>query len=187
MKKKYKLFSLIIMSIIISCTIKYIPVPSKMVSVTDNHAVIKMKNYIIITENKYWVKEPQNLTDYFTTFYITIINRTEDKIKIIPQDFSLLDENGNQFDIIDNEQIEKLLLPQEIKFEPIINVTDKQQQLLENWINARKNLMSESFHFGSILPKARKSGFIFFTRLPSDNKKCDLIFKDNKINFIRGD
>jgi hypothetical protein len=58
---------------------------------------------------------------------------------------------------------------------------------LEDWREAKKNLILESYSFGVILPNAQKSGFIFFPRLQSKNNYCTIIFQDEQLQFIRSD
>ncbi len=188
----------LIMVIISSCTIKYIPVKSENVIITDDYAVIKTKGWTFAAENKYWIKEPQNLTDYFTTFYIQVKNRQNNDFEIQASDISLLDEDGNQFDVVSLDYIEKLLLPKQLEYLVIANIeseklTDTQQlfedqrRILEEWREAKKNLITYSLSFGKIIPGAKKSGFIFFPKLVSDNKSCQLVYRNNTIQFVRGD
>jgi hypothetical protein len=186
------------MVIISSCTIKYIPVKSENVIITDDYAVIKTKAWTFAAENKYWIKEPQNLTDYFTTFYIQVKNRQNKDMEIKSSDISLLDEEGNQFDVVSLDYIEKLLLPKQLEYLVIANIeseklTDTQQlfedqrRILEEWREAKKNLITYSLSFGKIISGAKKSGFIFFPKLASGNKSCQLVYRNNKIQFRRGD
>jgi hypothetical protein len=211
------------MVIISSCTIKYIPVKSENVIITDDYAVIKTKGWTFAAENKYWIKEPQNLTDYFTTFNIQVKNRQNKDMEIKSSDISLLDEDGNQFDVVSLDYIEKLLLPKQLEYLVISNIenekltdtqqlfedqrrileewreaeneklTDTQQlfedqrRILEEWREAKKNLITYSLSFGKIIPGAKKSGFIFFPKLASSNKSCQLVYRNNKIQFVRGD
>ncbi|MCK4312285.1 MAG: hypothetical protein KAW88_06085 [Candidatus Cloacimonetes bacterium] len=199
MINKKKLFPLLIvlMLIITSCTVKYMPVESQDVKVTDGFAVVKTKAWTFAIENKYWIKEPQNLTDFFTTFYVSITNRHKKEMEIGPSDISLLDEEGNQFDVVLLDYIEQMLLPKQLDYLIITNleedlietqeIFEDHRRILDEWREAKKNLITHSFHFGKILPGAKKSGFIFFPKLASKNNSCQIIFHNNKINFIRGD
>ena len=184
--KKIKLIiALILTGILFSCSIRYIPVKTVGVRIDNDFAIVKTKEFILTISNKYWIKDPQNLTDYFTTFYVSVRNRTNKNLSVQPSDFVLLDEYGNQYDAVLPEQVLDLMLPQEIGFDSLIDITPEERQIKEDWQNAKNDLMYESFHFGKIYPGARKRGFIFFPRLKSENKKCKIIFKGKEINFVR--
>ena len=72
-----------ILSIVFSsCSIKYVPVKSADIAITDDFAVLKDKDVTFAVENRYWIKDPQNLTDYFTTFYVSIKNNANHTIEI---------------------------------------------------------------------------------------------------------
>ena len=196
-KKRLLLLLIVLMLIITSCTVKYMPVESQDVKVTDDFAVVKTKAWTFAVENKYWIKEPQDLTDYFTTFYVSIKNRHKKEMEINPSDINLLDEEGNQFDVVMLDYIEQMLLPKQLDYLVITNleedlietqeIFEDHRRILDEWREAKKNLITYSFHFGKILPGAKKSGFIFFPKLDSKNNSCQIIFHNNKINFIRGD
>ncbi|MDO9576847.1 MAG: hypothetical protein Q7J16_03100 [Candidatus Cloacimonadales bacterium] len=183
-----------------SCTIKYLPVASSDISITDDFAVIKAKDITFAIENQYWIKEPQNLTDYFTTFYVSIKNNTDHYIDVDIDDIIMLDEQDNQYNIVGIDYIETMLLPKQIEYLVIntIEESDDQkldaQQFLENqkdalekWREAKTNLITYSLSFGTIYPGAKRSGFIFFPRLLSKNNKCKILFRDKTIEFIRSD
>lgn len=163
------------------------PISSENVKIQDDFAILETAEVIFAVENRYWNEEPENITDYFTTFYITVKNKTDDKMKIDSSDIGLLDERGNQFDVVDTKYIENLLLPREFEFDQITDISEDQPRILEDWREAKKNLIIRSFSFGTILPNAQKSGFIFFPRLSSKNNYCSIIFKNNQLEFIRSD
>ena len=196
----YLLSLIMIIFSLVSCTIKYVPVPTQHIVISDDFAVMKDTEFTFAVENQYWIKEPQNLTDYFTTFYISVKNRTSDKMDIDLGDVVLLDENGNQFDAVTTEYIEQMLLPKQLEY-LIINTIEEndnekitaedalreRQNRLEDWREAKQNLLTYSFHFGNILPNAKKSGFIFFPKLPAKNNRCKVVFRNREIEFIRSD
>ena len=194
------LFAAVLCCVFSSCTIKYVPVASPNISITDDYAVIKSKDITFAIENQYWIKEPQNLTDYFTTFYVSIKNNSKQKIEINAHDIILLDENENQYDLVSIDFIERMLLPKQIEYLVIENIDESeqpvmdanqiledQQEALEKWRESQANLITYSLTFGTIHPGARRSGFIFFPRLLSKNNKCKIVFQDNMIEFIRSD
>ncbi|NQT64689.1 MAG: hypothetical protein HQ554_00725 [FCB group bacterium] len=191
----FPLFLLIL--ILTACTIKYIPVETDGVIITDDFGVKRTKAYTFAAANEYWNKEPQELTNYFTTFYITIQNREREEMQAEITDFGLIDQNGNQFDVVTQEYIENLLVPRQIDYllineneEELIDTEEffnEQKQVMEEWRIAQNNLITYSFHFGKILPGAKKSGFIFFPKLESQNAECELRYNNMSINFIRLD
>ncbi len=64
---------------------------------------------------------------------------------------------------------------------------NEQKQVMEQWRTAQNNLITYSFHFGKILPGAKKSGFIFFPKLESGNAECELRYNSMGIKFVRFD
>ncbi len=200
-KSKLTAIILGVISIIIaSCSVKYIPIPTENISISGDFAVIKSQQLTFAIENKYWIKDPQNLTDYFTTFYVTIKNNTKNRLEILEEDIVLLDEFGNQFDLVSLDYIENLLLPKQIEYLVIdrieeaesspadrLDILEKQKRTLEKWREAKKNLITYSLHFGTLHPGAQKSGFIFFPKLSSQNNRCKILFQDDEIEFIRSD
>jgi hypothetical protein len=172
---------------LLSCSVKYLPVAGGGVTVQDDFGIIKTEEMIFIANHRYWNLEPKNISDYFIAFHITIQNRTAQTIEINSQELSLIDEEGNQYDALPLEYIETLLLPDELRYEYIPELTETLTQLIENWRDARQNLMRESFHFGRVLPNAKRSGFVFFNKLPSSHKRCDINFQDKTITFEKYD
>ncbi len=196
--KSLKIILLLLITVFfISCTIKYLPFKEKGIIISEGYGIIKNDDFIFAAANEYWVKEPQNLTNYFTTFHISISNKTKEKMKITPMDITLLDEDENQFDTVDLEFIEKMLLPKQLEYLVIKNIEDDsdifrslmedQKNILEEWREAQRNLITYSFRFGETLPGAKKSGFIFFPKISSSNYSCQIIFRGISIQFTRGD
>ncbi len=196
----YLLSLIMVIFSLVSCTIKYLPIPTQHIVISDDFAVVKETDFTFAVENQYWIKNPQNLTDYFTTFYISVKNRTSEKMNIEPGDVVLLDENGNQYDAVTIDYIEQMLLPKQLEYLIINTIEDdnniktssedtlrEKQDRLEEWREAKQNLLTYSFHFGNILPSAKKSGFIFFPKLPAKNNKCKVIFRNRDVEFIRSD
>jgi hypothetical protein len=195
---KRSIFSLLLLVLIFSaCTIKYVPVQTDGVTIADDFGVNRTKAYTFAAANEYWNKEPQELTNYFTTFYVSIQNRTRDELQVEVNDFGLIDQNGNQFDVITHDYIEKLLAPRQIDYllinenkEELLDTEEffnEQKAVMEEWRTAQNNLITYSFHFGNIMPGAKKSGYIFFPKLESENAECELRYDDRSIKFIRLD
>jgi len=178
---------LILMGVILytGCSLKYLPEKTPGISVLESAAILENEELYFTIENKLWTKEPEDLTDYFTTFYITIRNRTPDILEINSDDIILLDDEDNQYDIVPQDYIEQLLLPHELEFSQFTD-SDNQAYLIDEWRKSKQNLITHSFHFGRILSGAMKSGYIFYPKLDLKSTKCKIIFKNNSIKFIRG-
>jgi len=195
--KRYIISLLLIILLISACSIKYVPLETPDVTISDGFGIKRTKDFTFAAANDYWNKEPQELTNYFTTFYISIQNRTREVLQVEQSDFGLLDQNGNQYDIVTYEYIENMIAPRQIDYlmlneekKGLLETEDffsEQKQLTERWREAQNNLITYSFHFGKILPGAKKSGYIFFPKLESDNHDCELRFADSNIKFIRKD
>lgn len=185
MKKLKYIGILLLILFSIGCTTVYYPVSSQQVEVTDNFAVIKNDSLLLIVSYDFWVKEPQELTDYFISFNVTIKNRTREKMLVKPSDLSLLDELGNQYDAVLPEEILNLLIPEEILFDQFSQFDEETGIIYENWRESKNNLLTESLNYGAILPQAQKSGFVFFPKLKSKNNSCQFIYKDFKIDFLK--
>ena len=156
--KSLKIILLLLITVFfISCTIKYLPFKEKGIIISEGYGIIKNDDFIFAAANEYWVKEPQNLTNYFTTFHISISNKTKEKMKITPMDITLLDEDENQFDTVDLEFIEKMLLPKQLEYLVIKNIEDDsdifrslmedQKNILENCREPKGNWITNLFGF----------------------------------------
>lgn len=198
MKNIMILLILTLMSV--SCSTKYLPVSTSEVSISEDFAIVKQQDLTFAIENKLWVREPQNLTDYFTTFYVSIRNNSTKPIEIGLKDIVLLDMAGNQYDMVDLGYIESFLLPKQIEYLIISQIEDtnsltadrqqflkEQQDTLEKWRESKRNLITYSFHTGMLHPGAQKSGFIYFPKLDPQNREIQIFFRDKKIDFIRSD
>ncbi len=170
---------------ITGCAVIYYPAASEQVNIVDGFGVVKNDSLLLAVSYKFWVKEPQELTDYFSTFYITIRNRTDDRLTVLPDDISLLDEEGNQYDAVLPEEILNLLIPEEILFDQFNQFEEENSDIYENWREAKNNLLTDSFSYGAILPQAQKAGYVFFPRLKSSNQSCRFVYGDQIIEFIR--
>ena len=184
-KVKSGFLLIFLIGILTSCSVKYLPVPTKNITISEGYAIQKQEDYVFAVSNKYWIREPQNLTDYFTTFHISVKNKSSEKIEVAAADISLLDASGTQFDAVGTDYVLELLVPEEIAYDHYLEVPEEHRQIWENWREAKKYLMSDAFNFGTILPGATKSGFVFFPKLKSVNKKCSIVFKGKTINFER--
>ena len=176
---------ILLITILTGCSTLYIPVSSEEVFISEGYGVIKTEDFILAVSNKYWIKDPQELTDYFITFKISIKNLSSEKIIIYPEDINLIDENGNQYDIVLPEEVMSLLVPEEILFDQFNQFEQQDDQVYETWKESKNNLIMDTYNFGYTLPNAQKTGYIFFPKLKSKNQFCKIVFKDLEIDFIR--
>ncbi len=181
------IYFFILLFLLTSCAINYRPIPSKNIKISQDYAILKTKNYTLIIQYKYWIKTPQNLSDYFTTFYLTLINKSDKPINVEPNDIYLIDQNGKQYDIVPIEDIYNLMFSKDTNLQLLFDEKNQQeyQNLLQERQDAKRNIMNYSFSFGKLMVGAKKTGYIFFNKLPSDNKECKVIFKGHTIKFIR--
>ncbi|MCF7918588.1 MAG: hypothetical protein K9N06_01585 [Candidatus Cloacimonetes bacterium] len=198
MKKTWKFWywlSLLLLLVIGSCAVRYLPVGSPGAQIINDAYLYRDSDTELVAQCRYWSREPQNLNDYFTTFYVSVKNNKEQKLQVAKTDFALLDQNGNQFDPLTVEQIEDILLHNELQYLVIKNVEEKevdrlvtlndQTNILEEWRRAKRNLLSDSFGFGEIYPNAKRSGYIFFPKAKVSNDELTLIYKDKLLKFRR--
>ena len=198
MKKTWKLIFLLSMPLLMlisSCAVRYLPVGEPGAQVINDAYIYPDAETELVVQSRYWTQEPSNLNDYFTTFYVTVKNRTDKKLSIKKGDFALLDQEGNQSDPLSVEQIEDVLLHNELQYLVIKNVEkkerdrlvtlDDQSTILEDWRRAKRNLLSDSFGFGEIHPKAKRTGYIFFPKAGVKNEELTLIYKDKRFKFRR--
>jgi hypothetical protein len=167
------------------CSYRFMPVQSPQIRVTEEYGIVESDEYTIIAANRYWSHEPQELSNSFLTFSLVVQYTTKAPLNITPRDVLLLDERGNQMDIVPVESLTAMYKPQELVVTagPIDPMA--QDAAWNEWLKIQQNLSSESFHFGQIAPGARKQGFIFFHRLPSSATGCTLQVLSSAITFAR--
>jgi hypothetical protein len=178
------------------CTARYLPLPQDDVIISEYFGIVNQAEYQFAAESRYWSREPSELASYFSTFYVVIRNRAEADLSVELADFALIDANGNQYDPISNEYLERLIEPTQLDYflesddggSHFFDLEDElmeQKSTLEKWQQARENLIKYSFRFGQLRGGARKAGFIFFPKLEESNQNCSLIFGDSKIEFSK--
>ncbi len=196
MRKALKCGGIVILLMIISgCAVHYLPVGGEGVQVINDAYVYQDQDSELVAQNRYWVRDPQNLNDYFTTFYVTVKNRSNQKLDIANNDFALLDQNGNQSDPLSIEQIEDILLHNELQYLIVKNIEEQDEQkyitirdqtdTLEEWRRAKRNLISDSFAFGEIFPQAKRTGYLFFPKVNIKNDELTLIYRSQQMKFRR--
>ena len=157
-KVKSGFLLIFLIGILTSCSVKYLPVPTKNITISEGYAIQKQEDYVFAVSNKYWIREPQNLTDYFTTFHISVKNKSSEKIEVAAADISLLDASGTQFDAVGTDYVLELLVPEEIAYDHYLEVPEEHRQIWENWREAKKYLIRLYTDF----PKAKNRFDIIF-------------------------
>ncbi|MCF7912024.1 MAG: hypothetical protein K9M99_05820 [Candidatus Cloacimonetes bacterium] len=178
-----------------SCASHYLPVGGPGLTVINDAYLYQDTDYELVALNRYWVRDPQDLNDYFTTFLVTVKNRSGEKLNITNKDFALLDENGNQSDPLSLEQVQDILLNNQLQYLVVKNLEEQDEQklitirdqtdTLEEWRRAKRNLMSDSFTFGEIYPQAKRTGYLFFPKVNIKNDELTLIYRSQSLKFRR--
>lgn len=197
---KYMRFILpaVIIALLVSgCAMRYLPAGGDDLIIVGDAYIYHDNDAELVAQSRYWVKDPQDLNDYFTTFYVTVKNRTDQKLNISKSNFALLDQMGNQSDPLDAQQIEDILLHNELQYLVVKNIEEQedksfvsindysQTDKLKEWRRAKKNLISESFTFGEIFPQAKRTGYIFFPKADIKNDQLTLVYKGKLLKFSR--
>ena len=173
MKKFMILMFALIMT---SCATNYVPLPSKNISRSENYAILKTKTYTLIIDYRYWIKEPQNLTDFFTTFYVSIYNNTKLDIVVNLSDLYLVNEEGKQYDIVPIEDIYRVMIPRDDSFKFLTEDKNETQNIIAARQEARKNIMDYSLSYGKIMPGVKKpdTSFLIIYLIKIKNAKSFL-------------
>ena len=189
------LLGIVIILLLSSCATRYLPVGGKGLRVINDACLYQDADSEVVVQNRYWVRDPQNLNDYFTTFHVTVKNRSGEKLGINSNDFALLDQNGNQSDPLTVEQVEDILLHNQLQYLVVKNLEDQDEQklvtindqtdTLEEWRRAKRNLISDSFTFGEIFPQAKRTGYLFFPKVNIKNDELTLIYRTQPMKFRR--
>jgi len=170
---------------ITSCTVRYYPQPSDHITVIDGYAVMQVDGLSMAIMPRAWAREPQRVNDYFTTYYMVVINQTSNTITVSPEDISLLDDERNQYDALLYDDVAAVLMRDDFFLDRFSPTQDTYQTASDDRILGRAYLMQDSFHYGDILPNARKSGYLFFKKLSARNQKNIVMYKDQEIIFAR--
>lgn len=176
--------------LVTACSSGYLPQANKSVSVNNGYAVLDKEGVVLTLNYQQWVNEPQKLPQYYTSFYLTIRNRTEETITIKPESITLLDEDNNQYDLVSPAAISEILLSNEFFFNNWTQgsetlSSERHEEIINSRMLGRANIMQEAFHFGDILSGAQRKGYIFFNRLPSKNRRITISFADENIIFTK--
>ena len=166
-----------------SCALSYMPVKTDKIFINEDFALVNTEDFSLAVKSTYWSKEPELLSSYYSVFYFSLKNISDRKMTISSKDFSLLDENRNQHDVIKKEDMIEMLEYQMSDFDSMFIPPEERKTNLEKKLSGRRNIDKFVINFGDIMPNATKSGYIFFQELDSRNSKCSFIYKDTEIVF----
>lgn len=167
------------------CTTNYAPQISERVKIVDNYAVIQNEEVLFAVAPQLWTKDPQEVSNYYTTLYLTVKNQTKETITVHPNEIKILDEERNQYDVQSVEKVSEIFLWNDPFFDRFAPFNDKFEKSLNDRTLARANIYQDAFSFGDIMPGAKKSGYLFFNKLPTKNKQLTVIFDGEEIVFTR--
>jgi len=167
------------------CTTRYYPQPGDRITVIDNYAILETEDIAFAISPRFWTRDPQNISDFFTTFHLVIRNTSEHPVTILPGDIYLLDEEMNQYEAMTVAEVADIIFYNDFMRDKYRPFPDSFEPITGDRMTARANLMHDAFHYGEIFPGARKSGYIFFRRLPSRNSRSIILFKGEEILFLR--
>lgn len=180
------LFGLLFLFLLLtsSCALKYMPVPDQDLIISGETAVWKNNDILFSVSEKMWLKDPQYLSDHYTTFWVKIQNNSSQTIQIKRSDFALLDESRSQTDAQDSEEVLDLMLQDEsLYIDRFIMTIQSQQEKLQRRSTIQRNITLDSFAFGDILPRASKQGIIYFPKVSGRSKQLTLVYKQKEIIF----
>lgn len=180
------LFGLLFLFLLLtsSCALKYMPVPDQELIISGETAVWKNNDILFSVSEKMWLKDPEYLSDHYTTFWVKIQNNSSQTIQINRSDFALLDESRSQTDAQDSEEVLDLMLQDEsLYIDRFIMTIQSQQEKLQRRSTIQRNITLDSFAFGDILPRASKQGIIFFPKVSGRSKQLTLVYKQKEIIF----
>jgi len=182
----YYCLSLLFILFLTGCSTRFLPIQSPDLIIADDLAIYKSEGITLTVTEQMWIKDPQFLSDHYTTFWIKVQNNTSQPYKIRPSSFALLDEDRNQMDVQDQEQVLDLMLQNETLYiDRFLMSTQSQQEILQKRQLIQKNIMLDSFSFGDILPHASKQGIIFFPKVKGNINQLVFVFNNKEITFQR--
>lgn len=160
------------------------PVSDQGLIISGETAVWKNNDILFSVSEKMWLKDPQYLSDHYTTFWVKIQNNSSQTIQVNRSDFALLDESRSQSDAQDSEEVLDLMLQDEsLYIDRFIMTIQSQQEKLQRRTTIQRNITLDSFAFGDILPRASKQGIIYFPKVSGRSKQLTLVFKQKEIIF----
>ena len=187
METKYRVALNVLILLILSvigCGQHFMPIATDSVKTEEEYGVLKTDDIKLIAANRYWNMDPMDVSEYYTTYYVIIKNRSDSPVTVNPEDIKLADEFGNQYDAFPDEKVldfyeQRVLSKRAILYQDQDRITSLESE----YETTRRNLMQNSFYFGKLNPGNQKSGFIFFRRVPTNYKTHKLQYKNYEIEF----
>lgn len=171
---------------LVGCGYKYLPKPDKDLMISDDYAIWKQQDFVFTVTEQMWIKDPQYLSDHYNTFFVRIQNTSAQPILISKNQFAYLDENRTQTDPVTPDEVLDLMMRDESLYTDQFMVPiEKQQEIQQRKSTIQRNLITDSFQFGEILPRAAKQGFIYFPKAKNPLKEFILVFRNKEITFER--
>jgi len=184
--KTYIFYSIAFILLIVSgCATRYHPQPSEYVEVSNGYGVVEVDEVTFAISQKRWTTEPHKINDYFTTYHLIVKNNSTGKIQVSAEDITLLDEERNQYDALHYTDVGDILFRDNYRMDKFRPFQENSRISTDELMLARATLMQNSFHYGEIMPNARKTGYIFFYRISPRNQKSTIIFRGKEIDFIK--
>jgi len=171
--------------LLLGCTTRYYPQPGDRITIVDNYAILEKDGFAFAITPRFWTRDPQNISDFFTTFHVVIRNTSDKPISILPGDIYLLDEEMNQYETLTAAEVADIIFYDDFMRDKFRPFPDRFEPVTGDRLTARANLWQDAFHYGEIFPGARKSGYIFFRRLRARNVRSTILFRGEEIIFIR--
>ncbi|MCL2063007.1 MAG: hypothetical protein FWG98_01360 [Candidatus Cloacimonetes bacterium] len=178
------LFLLILLSLSLSCVSRYMPVAQNNIEVSDEFAILRTDDELMAIRVDLWNGEPQYLTEYFSSMFVRIQNRSSYPIRIIPTDFAMINENQMQYDLVPSDIVLEIALSHPSLVPEWFSISAETQRENLNRVNTiRRNIMTRAFAFGEIHPGAIKEGILFFPNLDNKNQEFTILYRHNEILF----
>ncbi len=176
---------ILILLVLAGCAIKrYQPAPGDYL-IEDNYAIVRTDSLVIAIRPQVYRSPHGNLGDPYFSLYAKVQNVSAREIAIERKDLQLLIQS-RQFSPI---PLDWLLLssPAPAYWDwddpmfPLQDQTNNRQQ----YETDRYDLIANAFSFDSILPGARKEGFLFYSldSVSTDSLEVDVF--GNRVNFVR--
>jgi hypothetical protein len=162
------------------------------VNVRENFAIVTLKEFDLAVQPQHWNDAPYDLENYFTVFYIVFRNKTSQPIQIEKEDWTLIDEKGEQYRAFDGEQVVDIMYGGDFYYDNLdyfFEFDEEARKRLEDEMKQRiegiRNIQLKAFQFASIRPGAQESGYIFFEKANmKKGEKLYFYYKDNEIRFV---
>ena len=138
-----------------------------------------------------WKYSPSNLGYYVFPVYVELENLSDSAINIGREEVYIIDERGNQYNPISPSDVHSMLqrkyglsfgfglgyysYPWHVWWHPYYAFPPSRE--------VYPDVLNYAFNFGTVQPRARLRGFVYFPLLPSDVSTASLYVKGYKFNL----